>query len=84
MDERATAFFQRTSRYGAKNEVVVIIAKVKKGRRSYFVVKSENGHIFNVPTKYLKLQKSEIRNAIKLPVPDTSKPPIKKTKKECD
>lgn len=70
----------RTTRYGAKNNPVKVIKYVKKGLHSYFSVQSLDGRVFNVPSKYLKSKK--LTNAIKIPVPDTSKPSINKKPKK--
>lgn len=71
----------RTTKYGTKSDCVKIVEFVKKGRRSYFCVQSQDGRVFNVPSKYIRRKKGRLTNAIKLPVPDTSKPSENKPKK---
>lgn len=71
----------RITKYGAKSDYVKVVRFVKKGRRSYFCVQSQDGRVFNVPSKYIGCKKGRLTNAIKLPVPDTSKPYENKPKK---
>lgn len=72
----------RTTKYGLKGDIVKIVKYVKKGRHSYFCVQTLDGHVFKVPSKYLRLEKSRVTNAIRIPVKDPSKPSINKPKKD--
>lgn len=78
-----TVCMPRTTKYGSKGDIVVIVKCVKKGRHSYCYVQSKDGQVSIVPSKYLRLEKSRVtRNAIRIPVKDPSKPSINKPKKD--